>query len=375
MTMIRQEALVAIRRLALFAVPVLAWANAAVIPEAGLRQLRFSPDGKYILAQDSSAITVLTAQPLAVLFRIHAGDASNAQFTPDSLQLVFVESGSPTHPEPTADPESALRVRSWPRVERWTVADRTSVESPEIRGVACATEELSPDAGTLACTDSQGTLRIVDVASAESLFQKTQFVKLIPLYNYLPSGSVDLPNGQFLGDTGQSSIDFSPDGRFLVARPSGGEGRAVAWDLRERRIVDLKGRLAAIGHKFCVFVAPHRLLISPAGFQAKRGVVLADLVAFPSQEILSRLKVPDGPLFGLADPGFVLVRPFGRGAFWNPNARRVAAAELATGEVIVSETPALDVLGRYYVTEPSPGTVGLYERGKGLQASVVIHGK
>jgi hypothetical protein len=49
--------------------------------------------------------------------------------------------------------------------------------------------------------------------------------------------------------------------------------------------------------------------------------------------------------------------------------------ELSSGEVIISETPALDVLGRYYVAEPSPGTVGLYERGKGLQATVALHEK
>jgi hypothetical protein len=43
-----------------------------------------------------------------------------------------------------------------------------------------------------------------------------------------------------------------------------------------------------------------------------------------------------------------------------------------TGEMITSETPALDVLGRYYVAERAGGKVGLYERGKGLQASVSL---
>ena len=40
-----------------------------------------------------------------------------------------------------------------------------------------------------------------------------------------------------------------------------------------------------------------------------------------------------------------------------------------------SDTPAIDVLGRYYVTEASPGVVGLYERGKGLQATLALHPK
>ncbi len=44
--------------------------------------------------------------------------------------------------------------------------------------------------------------------------------------------------------------------------------------------------------------------------------------------------------------------------------------EFATGQVIISETPALDVFGNHYVAEVRNGEVGLYERGKGLQASV-----
>jgi len=55
--------------------------------------------------------------------------------------------------------------------------------------------------------------------------------------------------------------------------------------------------------------------------------------------------------------------------------KRSAAAELDTGQIIISDTPALDVLGRHYVTEPSAGRVGPYERGRGLQAAVALHGK
>jgi hypothetical protein len=99
-------------------------------------------------------------------------------------------------------------------------------------------------------------------------------------------------------------------------------------------------------------------------------------MAFPSGKALSKLTIPPGPLFQAADPGFILIRPFGKHAFLrDPNAGRAAAMELSSGDVIINETPALDVLGRYYVAEPSPGTVGLYERGKGLQATVVLHEK
>jgi len=109
--------------------------------------------------------------------------------------------------------------------------------------------------------------------------------------------------------------------------------------------------------------------------QAKRGVVTAKLVGFPSKQILSRFKIPEGPLRRAADPNFVLIHPFGRGAGWHPNVGRAAAAELRTGRTIISDTLALDVFGRYYVAEPSAGTVGLYQRGKGLLVTVALHGK
>jgi hypothetical protein len=55
--------------------------------------------------------------------------------------------------------------------------------------------------------------------------------------------------------------------------------------------------------------------------------------------------------------------------------QRAIAVELDTGTGITSNWPALDVLGSYYVAEPSAGEVGLYERGKGLRATVSLHMK
>ena len=41
-------------------------------PAGFLRQLRFSPNGEYVLGQDDFFVTVLTSQPFAILFRIPA---------------------------------------------------------------------------------------------------------------------------------------------------------------------------------------------------------------------------------------------------------------------------------------------------------------
>jgi hypothetical protein len=87
------------------------------------------------------------------------------------------------------------------------------------------------------------------------------------------------------------------------------------------------------------------------------------------------VKVASEPLFRAADSGFAIVRPFGRKFLWNPYVTKSAAVELATGQAIISDTLPLDVFGHHYVAEPFAGAVGLYERGKGLQATVALHDK
>ena len=77
-------------------------------------------------------------------------------------------------------------------------------------------------------------------------------------------------------------------------------------------------------------------------------------------------------MFRAADPRFILIRPFGHFTHENDPNTRAAAVELSTGRVTISETPALDAFGHYYVAEHLTGEVGLYETGKGLRAAVAI---
>ncbi len=360
---------------------------------APLRQLRFSPDGRYVLAQDDAEITVLTAQPLAVLFRIPAHDARDVQFTPGSRQIVFISSVS--------------------HVEHWSIAGHTRAAVREVPVTACGTERLSPDARFLTCVDPQGTLRLLDVATGATALERKKYGK--PLVDLMGCDSVgDCSGGVVLMDPSRAREDFSPDGRFLVAAPAlpfgllGGDDLVIAWDLQTGRAMRRRGDLmllrvgsslsyyAGRSLQYFAFAAPDRLVISYMFWANYRdGLVTARLVAFPSGKEIARPKLPAGPLFRAADPAFIIVRPFGplpkphaapdsgRGqlVFRPPSPQsgppnpRSAAVEIATGEVIISETPALDVFGRYYVAEPTPGVAGLYERGKGLQASVALHKK
>src|SRR5258708_6563245 len=125
-------------------------------PNHHLRQLRFSPDGRYVLAQDDSSITILTVKPLAVLFRVTAEKARSAGFTPDSQDVVFVSSAQ--------------------HVERWHVANNTRIGDTEVTLPPCKTAALSLDGRAMACVDSEGTVGLVDLVSNEVRLWKKKLV-------------------------------------------------------------------------------------------------------------------------------------------------------------------------------------------------------
>jgi len=326
-------------------------AAAVVAPEpkhsknCRFRQLRFSPDGKYILAQDASGIAVLTVQPLSVLFSRSAENVSNAGFTPDSGQVWFV-----SRPSHVIAPQIAFAGSS-AYLERWSIADGTRLSRKETRLRKCESSELSPDSRVLACVDTGGTLRSIDVDSGETLFEKKKF--------------------SIIGDRGAADLNFSPDGRYLVAVPKRVEGSPLAWDLRAKEPVKLSGRLKKLETAYhIVFVAPDQVMISSVWLGTT--TVNATLVEFPSGKVLSKAKLPPGQLFRAADPAFVLIRPAGWRVLDSTPAPRSSAVEFRTGQVILSDAEGLDVFGNQFILELPDGKLGLGERGKGVQASVTI---
>ncbi len=141
------------------------------------------------------------------------------------------------------------------------------------------------------------------------------------------------------------------------------------YDLRNRAVLSLA---RSITRHSSVFVTEGTLLIVDG--PVKHHIRTAKLVAFPSGKMLARPKAPTFELFRATEPGFVISRPNSPARKYYPHAP-TSAVDLSTGQVIVSHTPALDVLGRYYVAEPPAGTVGLYGRGKGLQATLCLYDK
>ena len=350
----------------------MALAGSTVKGPVPLRQLRFSPDGQFVLAQDDAGITVLGVSPFVVLFRIPAENATDGQFTPDSRQVLFVSGLSRV----TAG--TVKYIKSVAQEERWSVPDGIRIGYQEMPVSLCGTALLSPDGGVFVCNDFEGNLRIIDTASAQVLLEQKQFIRLVALYNVIPGIGQELPNGHFVGDLATANMQFSPDGRYLIAMPHDGVGRTLVWDSLEQALVRLTRGLKELEKaprpRYWSFIGSDRLLISSPWWPIRHGAVRAKLVAFPSGKQLARPRISLGELRAAADPAFVLIVPFGRMAFReDSSAKRAAAAGIETGQVIISESCALDIRERYYVAEASPGVVGLYERAKCLQASVALN--
>ncbi|HZD94231.1 MAG TPA: M48 family metalloprotease, partial [Candidatus Sulfotelmatobacter sp.] len=124
-----------------------------------LYHILFSPDGKYLLAQDDSSVFVLTRDPLANVFRIDALDAHAAQFSPDSSAVVFYDKEL--------------------RVEKWDIATRQRTGLHALTVPDCYQSGLSPSGEYMACVDLSPDydvgFRLIEVASNQVVYTRKKF--------------------------------------------------------------------------------------------------------------------------------------------------------------------------------------------------------
>ena len=203
-----------------------------------LHQLRLSSDGKYALAQDGTEITLLSIQPLAVL-HIPVTSATLAQFTPDSKQVVFINSimRVDTH-------QVALNANP-ARVEQWSVSEHRRSALAEIPSQGCQTLALSPDGRFVVCVRFDGQLRMVNVNSGSTIFKVKGFSKAFEEFD---TNRRDPLPFYFEGDIGTARIEFSTDARYVVAEPQA-DGKALAFDFSLVRPVELGGALRILRNR------------------------------------------------------------------------------------------------------------------------------
>ena len=163
-------------------------------------ELRFSPDGKYILAQDESTIYVLTREPLSVRFQIDAQGIPPARFSPDSQMLIVAT--------------RALGVE-WRALRDGKILGTTVLGS----GKPCYDAQLSPQGDLYGCIDGDVVLRLFDIAKNQQIFaERIGEVPSSYVASKSPGGSARIPpwwtrlrNLPVL----QTSIHFSTDAHFV----------------------------------------------------------------------------------------------------------------------------------------------------------------
>lgn len=178
--------------------------------------MNFSPDGSHILVQNEAGFFVLTTDPLAVKFWIPAPNAVSPRFS----------GGSST----VNDANQLGRVGGWKLSDGKQILDRRSDQSTYWLAAA-----LSPDGEILATLDSDMRLHVSEFTTGKEIPLKLPARALTdyPVRVSIPEGrpsAYSVPMGYRPSalyseplDKGRSEIrlDFSPDGRYLIATELG----------------------------------------------------------------------------------------------------------------------------------------------------------
>jgi WD40 repeat protein len=314
--------------------------------------LRFSPDGRYVIAQDDSGINVLSREPFAPLFRIEAPyDTYYANFTPDSKEIVFYTDNL--------------------HVEKWSVAEEKQIEVKEVvirKG--CLETELSPDGTLLACLGPDFDLSLIKVATGEPVWRKKDF--FAPTYYQYLSIYAEL----FIRKVDSSDLNmallnmrFSPDGHYFAAGYHGPFQfrRTATGDVAE--ILDT-GALA----KVAVPDSIKKLIAGGFTFLGndrmvginRENVKKSAVVRFPSGEVMTEMELWRKGMTAAAHGDYLLIRPIKDYALGVMDLKSKTISK-------VNERAALDIYDPYFVAEMRNGQVGLYRLEKNqLVATTVL---
>jgi hypothetical protein len=296
-----------------------------------LDRLRYSRDGKYILAQDESSITVLSRDPFKQLFRFDAAKALPAEFSPDSQRIVFHTPGMHT--------------------EEWSIPEQKLLGAHEpVSRQDCLQTKLSPDGRTLFCLSANQsggivqdmTLSMLDPATGEMLFQKKNFFE--PTDEFLNALNV-IRSYSLTADIVPSS--FSADGNVLLFGPASAK---LAFDLRTRKPINtgpglklnITGAYAFMGNDKVVGIGD--------------GASNSGVFSFPEGKRLQPAPFMLDDLESVTDGNYVLSQ--------NVTDYAVGLIDVSAAKfTLASKTPAMDVYNSVLLSENADGSVGLHKLG------------
>ncbi len=299
-----------------------------------IEHFRFSPDGKYLLAQDEGGIYVLTRDPLQFVFRIDSVDAQPAQFSPDGKQVVFFSSHL--------------------RVETWDIEHQEQINVTDVSAIhGCRETALSPDAKFLACFDNELALTLFDVNSGEVLFQRDKFYALENAFNEFAGFYRIL---YLLIHPEVVVMRFSPDGHYFAS--SSRTGDDIVFDLAARKKMNVPGTIHTLMAYSFAFLGPDKIV----GLDQSRSDK-SPIAEFPSGKVIDRVPLGGGSLVSATNPNYLLIRPVVNFP--------VGGYDLTKKSIVFTvRNSATDVWQDLSVSERLNGEIGLYKTTD-LKTSVV----
>jgi len=244
-----------------------------------LSQVRFSPDGKSILAQDESSIFVLSREPLAVRYRIDASGALPANFSPDSQSITFSTPGL--------------------HIEQWSVNEKKLLAAREMfPRKTCYDSRLAPDGRTLVCVEfdidqDELALALLDTTSSEVVWENKHWMQ--PGYQ--------LALSLFLSNAVESSApvflaSYAPDGNTILFA---GGNQKVAFNLRDRTVIKIGSGLRDLISGAYAFVGNDKVAGVNLFDTAK-----SNILSFPDGRVLEKVKMPFLEMAAVSNPGISL---------------------------------------------------------------------
>jgi hypothetical protein len=294
-----------------------------------IKNLKFSPNGGYSLAQDDGNIFVFANDPFTFLFRINAAEAHDAQFSPDSQEIFFLTRG--------------LRVEDWNIDDQ----DRTSVHEMTLPE-GCLQSSLSHDGKLLACVNRKLDFALIDVAGGNAFltrkayFEPKSFGRAGDLLRLMLLILTETGDGRWI------RMEFSPDDHYFAATAA---DLAIAVDVANHSQIALDGALGKILTANFTFLAPDRMIVQNH-FDPKNSAV----VEFPSGKVLERLPINshqdmESPTRG----NFVILKPV--------KDARVGVLDLASQTFVIgsTKTSVIDVFDHDVLSQRVSGEVGIFD--------------
>jgi len=263
-----------------------------------ITHLAFSNDGKFLLAQDDFAITVIKRDPLSVAFQIPVDDADPASFTPDGEFVVFGTKNL--------------------RFEKWSLAEQKPAQIRElVLRTGCWQHEFSPDGSFMACLGEDLSLNVLDTRTGKKVWERKEFYHLT-LFDLLA-----MALGKGLDSDRYSRLfnfQFSPDSQILVVarnnkfrvtvsidmlRTGESDDSTIALDMKTLKPINLGGEIKTIIKR------PFLLLDSGKVIGMAAKLEESGIFAFPSGKRLEKFPLAGEVIERTANPNYLLIKPLG----------------------------------------------------------------